>query len=105
MLPKAFIVRFFFCRVRPAFLLTNFSVLLPAYTFLDPTLQGRLLAAYIIGILVGEIIVFCLIKIIETWRERWAERRGLVLEADTGPVEDGEDWQEVERPSSVKGVP
>ena len=41
---------------------------------------------------------------IETWRERWAERRGLVLEADTGQVDD-EDWQEVERPSSIKGVP
>lgn len=76
----------------------------PAYSFLDPTRQGPHLAAYIIGVLVVEVIVFCLIKVIETWRERWAERRGLVLEADTGSVDD-EDWQEVERPSSVKGMP
>ena len=71
---------------------------------LDPTLQGPKLAAYIIGIALAEVIVFCLIKIIETWRDRWAVRRGLVLEAYSGPVDDG-DWQEVERPSSVKGVP
>jgi hypothetical protein len=62
------------------------------------------LAAYIIGILVVEVIAFCLIKLIETWRERWAERRGLVLEVGTGPVDD-EDWQEVERPSSIKEIP
>jgi len=74
------------------------------YSFLDPSLQGPILAAYIVGIIVVQVIVFCLIKIIETWRERWAERRGLVLEADTGQVDD-EDWQEVERPSSFKGVP
>lgn len=67
-------------------------------------MQGPLLAAYIIGVVVVEVIVFCLIKLIETWRERWAERRGLVLEADTGSVDDG-DWQEVEKPSSVKEVP
>ena len=67
-------------------------------------MQGPRLAAYIIGIVLAEVIIFCSIKIIETWRERWAERRGLVLEADTGPVLDDEDWQEVERPSSVKGM-
>ena len=108
MLLKVFIVRFF-----PSFSLyavslpSNFFLFYqPAYDFLDPTLQGRLLAAYIIGILAGEVIVFCLIKILETWRERWAERRRLVLEdVGTGlnPVIDDGDWQEVERPSSVKG--
>jgi len=77
------------------------------YSFLDPTLQGPVLAAYIIGIAVVEVIVFCLIKVIETWRERWAVRKGLVLEADdtgTSPVDD-EEWQEIERPSSVTQVP
>ena len=103
MLPKAFIVRFSFRLVRSALPPTNFS-LLPAYPFLDPTLQGPILAAYIIGSVVAEVIVFCLIKMIETWRERWAKRRGLVLEVHTGPVDD-EDWEEVERPSSVKGTP
>lgn len=72
------------------------------YPFLDPTLQGPKLAAYIIGILLAEIIIFCLVKVVETWRERWAVNRGLVLEANCSPVVDDEDWQEVERPSSVK---
>ena len=88
------------------FFLTNFPFL-PAYSFLDPTLQGPKLAAYIIGIAVAEVIIFCLIKIVETLRDRWAVRRGLVLEeADTSrcPVLDDEDWQEIERPSNVKGV-
>ena len=78
---------------------------LPAYSFLDPTLKGPKLAAYIVGIAVIEVIVFCLIKMIETWRERWAVRRGLVLdsEVDIGLVDD-KDWQEVERPSNVNGM-
>ena len=40
----------------------------------------------------------------ETWREGWAVRRGLVLEVDSGVIVDDEEWQEVERSSSAKGV-
>jgi hypothetical protein len=96
---------FFLLHAVRSFKLTFFSLLPPAYSFLDPTLQGPKLAAYIIGIAVAEVVVFSLIKIIETWRDRWAVRKGLVLEADTEFVDDEEDWQEVESPSSVKGVP
>jgi hypothetical protein len=62
-------------------------------------MQGPKLAAYIIGITVAEVIVFSLIKVVETWREGWALSRGLVLEVD---FVDDEDWQEVERPSNAK---
>jgi hypothetical protein len=78
------------------------------YPFLNPTIQGPKLAGYIIGIAVAEIIIFCLIKGIETWRERWAVRRGLVLQVGSAVLDgddDDEDWQQVERPSSIKGLP
>ena len=90
----------FFLRIRFLQLIS----LLPAYNFLDATLQGPKLARYIVGIPVGEVILFCLVKGAETWRERWAVRNGLVLELD--PTVDEEDWQHVERPSSAKeGMP
>ena len=69
------------------------------YAFLNPTLQGTKLAGYIVGITAAEAIIFCLIKGVETWRERWALRRGCVLEVD---AIDEEEWQEVESPLSVK---
>ncbi|KAF8809229.1 hypothetical protein BYT27DRAFT_7094616 [Phlegmacium glaucopus] len=73
------------------------------YAFLNPTLQGPKLAGYIIGIALAEIILFCLIKGVETLREKWARSRGWVLEVEAVGEEE---WQEVERPSSFKeGVP
>ena len=81
---------------------TDFSFLI-AYSFLNPNLEGKKLAGYIIGILVAELILFSLIKGVETLRESWAGRSGRVLEMN---AVDEEDWEEVERPSSVrpKGV-
>jgi hypothetical protein len=72
------------------------------YSFLNPTIQGPKLAAYIVGIAVAQVIVFSLIKLVETWRETRAVRAGLVLNVDSAVVDDEADWQQVERPSNDK---
>lgn len=103
---KDFIVRFLPPPAFPALTIpfpsTKIFSSYPAYSFLNPTLQGPKLATYIIGVLLAEVIIFCLVKLIETWRERWAVKRGLVSETNCNLVVDGEDWEEVERPSSAK---
>jgi hypothetical protein len=61
------------------------------------------LAAYIIGIAVAEIIVFCVIRGIMVLRQRWAVRSGRVLAVESErTVEIEEGWEEVESPSSAK---
>ncbi|KAF8178715.1 hypothetical protein BJ912DRAFT_1023974 [Pholiota molesta] len=73
------------------------------YSFLDPKKQGAKLAAYIIGIAVAEIIVFCIIRGIMVLRQRWAVRSGRVLAVEserTMEIEEG--WEEVESPSTAK---
>ncbi|KAF8956426.1 hypothetical protein BDZ97DRAFT_1671613 [Flammula alnicola] len=73
------------------------------YSFLNPQKQGAKLAAYIIGIAVAEIIVFLIVRGIVVLRERWAVRRGWVLQDQgSGEIEDG--WEEVDSPSSAKVV-
>ncbi|CAA7263575.1 unnamed protein product [Cyclocybe aegerita] len=78
------------------------------YSFLDPKRQGAKLAAYIIGIAVGEIIVFCAIRGLIVLRERWAVRTRRVLdvgdaEGSTGGRE-SEEWEEVVGVSPVRVV-
>ncbi|KAF8153422.1 hypothetical protein B0H34DRAFT_663051 [Crassisporium funariophilum] len=73
------------------------------YSFLNPQKQGAKLAAYIVGIAVAEIIVFCLVRGVVVLRQRWATKRGLVLQAGEGVEADIEEWEEVERPSKSAG--
>ena len=49
--------------------------LIPAYSFLDPKKQGKLLAAYIIGIAVGQVIIFVIIRWVIMLREKIAKRQ------------------------------
>lgn len=85
-----------------------------AYTFLDPRKQHAKLAAYIIGIPIGEVIIFALVRGIVVLRERWAVKAGRVLKVEQeghdgwqgvdassrGPSND-DDWEEIQRPSGV----
>ncbi|KDR73316.1 hypothetical protein GALMADRAFT_72750 [Galerina marginata CBS 339.88] len=69
------------------------------YSFLDPHKQGAKLAAYIVGIAVGEIIVFSLVRGVVVLRERWAVKAGRVLALpEDRPEDDGDDWEHIESP-------
>ncbi len=73
-----------------------------AYSFLDPGKQGNLLAAYIVGIAVGEIIVFVVVRLLCMLRARLARgsraayRESVVSEAI-------DEWEEVD-PVSITGM-
>jgi len=56
-----------------------------AYSFLDPKKQGKKLAFYIIGIAVGQVVVFCIVVGILHLRRRFTSRYQSVE-----PKEDGE---------------
>lgn len=87
------------------------------YAFLDPTKQHAKLAAYIIGIAVGEIIVFAIVRGIAVLREQWAVKHGRVLRVSEKEGHDGwqgvgassrgpsneEEWEEIQRPSGPPG--
>lgn len=71
------------------------------YSFLDLQKQHAKVAAYIVGIAVGEIIIFCLIRGVIVLRERSAIRARRVMVG--GPMDenvDDEEWEEIEGPSS-----
>jgi hypothetical protein len=85
---------------------------------LDPTKQHAKLAAYIIGIPVGEAIIFAIVRGIVVLRERWAAKSGRVLKVggnegpdvwqgvdagSRGPSSD-EDWEKIQRPSGGVGA-
>nr|GAT51042.1 predicted protein [Mycena chlorophos] len=79
------------------------------YDFLDPVKEGGLLAAYIVGIAVGEAIVFVLVRGVVVLRQRWALRAGRVpgVVGAIGQTDDREaldDWEEVERPADDGAV-
>ena len=46
-----------------------------AYSFLNPKKQGKRLAAYIVGIAVGQIIIFLIVRGIIVLRERLTRRK------------------------------
>ncbi|EDR00926.1 uncharacterized protein LACBIDRAFT_192763 [Laccaria bicolor S238N-H82] len=72
-----------------------------SYSFLDPQKQHGKVAAYIVGIAVGEIIIFCLIRGVIVLRERWAIRARLVMVGgSTDENLEDEEWEEIEGPSS-----
>jgi len=122
MRPKAYIVRshflpclLFLYRI-PHFALLVFNFekkkhlltpVSPAYSFLDPTIQGPIVAAYIAGILVVYAILFSLVRMVIVLRERWAMKNGQVLRVSGSGVEArpnasiDDDWEEVESPVSV----
>lgn len=84
---------------------------------MDPTKQHAKLAAYIIGIAVGEIIVFAIVRGIAVLREQWAVKHGRVLRVSEKEGHDGwqgvgassrgpsneEEWEEIQRPSGPPG--
>ncbi|KAJ7615541.1 hypothetical protein FB45DRAFT_841989 [Roridomyces roridus] len=74
------------------------------YSFLDPQEQGALLAAYVIGIAAGGIILFSLSRGVAVLRQRWASRRGLIPASDEeeGTSEAIDDWEEVGRPADER---
>lgn len=81
--------------------------LLAAYSFLDPA-KGPILAAYIIGIAVGDILVFALVRGVVALRQRWAIRSGRLRSASDGEAGGGvgeaiDEWEEVERPVMGSG--
>jgi len=74
------------------------------YSFLDPNKQHGFLAAYIVGIAVGECIVFSVVWGVCYLRERLSTR--LKLSAASVSIEDGrgpeeiDEWQEIDRPGT-----
>ena len=50
-------------------------LLIKAYSFLDPKTQGKLLAAYIIGIAVGQCIIFLVVIGVIHFREWIVQRK------------------------------
>lgn len=58
-----------------------------AYSFLDPKKQGKLLAAYIVGIAVGQIIVFLVVHGIIVLRERLTRRKQLATDDGLGQTD------------------
>ncbi|KAF7348781.1 hypothetical protein MVEN_01397700 [Mycena venus] len=77
------------------------------YSFLDPTKQHAFLAAYIIGIGVGDVVVFVLARGVVVLRQRLAIRFGRLAKDDGEVMGGGEgteaidEWEEIER--SVTG--
>ncbi|KAJ7148063.1 hypothetical protein C8R43DRAFT_522183 [Mycena crocata] len=76
------------------------------YDFLDPHKEGALLAAYIVGIAVGEIVVFLLARGVTVLRQRLVVRRGLLREGHDSALMGGgggeaiDEWEEVARPGA-----
>ncbi|KAJ7055971.1 hypothetical protein C8F01DRAFT_1156497 [Mycena amicta] len=72
------------------------------YTFLDPVKEGGLLAAYIVGIAAGEIIVFLLARGVVALRQRLVVRMGRLpgpeRSDDVVSREGLDEWEQVERP-------
>ena len=82
---------------------------------MDPSKQHAKLAAYIIGIPIGELIIFAIVRGIVVLRERWAIKSGRVLrvgekegqdgwqgvDADSRGPSNDEEWEDVQRPEAV----
>ncbi|EIW75925.1 hypothetical protein CONPUDRAFT_85151 [Coniophora puteana RWD-64-598 SS2] len=66
------------------------------YAFLDPRSSHGLLAAYIIGIGAGTIIVFVIVRGITMLRRHLSRGRGLSSAGDGPTHEEIDEWQEVE---------
>ncbi|TCD62150.1 hypothetical protein EIP91_007278 [Steccherinum ochraceum] len=64
------------------------------YDFLDPHKQGSLLAAYIVGIGAGEIVLFIIIHYVIVLRTRLS-RRSQQPPEPPGPTEAIDDWEEI----------
>ncbi|KAF7290479.1 hypothetical protein MKEN_01498500 [Mycena kentingensis (nom. inval.)] len=79
------------------------------YSFLDPNPDsgsGRLLGAYIVGIAVGEAVVFCVVRGVVLLRVRLARRLARAGEGDGDVEREGlEDWEEVDAVQPEKPQP
>ncbi|KAJ3475221.1 hypothetical protein NLI96_g11975 [Meripilus lineatus] len=72
------------------------------YSFLDPVKQGNLLAAYIVGIAAGEVVIFVVVRLVCMLRARLA--RGLRPAYRQSVVSEAiDEWEEVD-PASVSGM-
>lgn len=86
-----------------AYIRTHFHILIsstsPAYQFLDPKTEHGLLAAYVVGIAVGECVIFALVYGICYLRERISAKlqRGRD-DGELGQPEEIDEWEEVESP-------
>ncbi|KAF7338895.1 hypothetical protein MSAN_02212700 [Mycena sanguinolenta] len=72
------------------------------YSFLDPANGGGQLAGYIIGIAVGDVLLFAIARGVAVLRQRYALRSGRLAKGDGdglgGSAEAIDEWQEIERP-------
>ncbi|KAF7292124.1 hypothetical protein MIND_01239400 [Mycena indigotica] len=73
------------------------------YSFLDPAAQGALLAAYIVGIAGGDVVVFLAGRGVVVLRQRWAVRTGRAPKPDVPEQEALEEWEEVQRQDAEGG--
>jgi len=74
------------------------------YAFLNPQKEHGLLAGYIVGIAVGECIVFAVIRGVCCLRERITRARFHRSFADVHNQEEMGEWQDVERPETPTAV-
>lgn len=72
-----------------------------AYSFLDPVQEGKLLAAYIIGIGLGCCVVFSIVKGVCLLRWRISLRYGRFEDDSKLGVEALEEWEELAVPKDV----
>jgi len=70
------------------------------YSFLDPSKKGAFLAVYIVGIAVGECIVYAIVHGVVLLRVRLTRRYAAVEGSDTDEYKESfSEWQQMSRPS------
>ncbi|KAF8703092.1 hypothetical protein AX14_014205 [Amanita brunnescens Koide BX004] len=87
------------------------------YEFLDPKREGPVLAGYIVGIAVGECIVYALVYLAVVLRQKAARRHSFEPQSAGGDSDDDkervksgaaeeamDEWQEVSKPETFDGV-
>jgi hypothetical protein len=76
-----------------------------AYSFLDPHKEGAFLAVYIVGIAIGECVIFAIVQGLCIFREWLISRSQPPQHSSTlSPSEVSDDWQTVERPGTPMAV-
>ena len=69
-----------------------------AYNFLNPHKEGKLLAAYIVGIAAGETVIFVIVRYVCVFRERMVLRYSQSLPSVTNAEPEAlDDWEEIDR--------
>lgn len=85
-----------------------FFYLPPAYSFLDPQIQHGKLAAYIIGIAVGEVIIFALVRYAIVLRDKISKfsiyHDEGVTQQQQGINQALDEWEEVQWDGAVESA-